>query len=96
MNRYRMRFAPQVWTPSLSPTLVKWLRPFRERMAESLDKFEEDVLRKPTALIKVRRQATVQFGEPVEALGDRKVKNQTTTITTTIEQRVQSMLDEVA
>jgi hypothetical protein len=66
MNRYRMRFAPQVWTPSLSPTLVKWLRPFRERKRQS------------------------------EVLGDRKVKNQTTTITTTIEQRVQSMLDEVA
>ena len=31
MNRYRMRFAPQTWTPSLSPTLVRWLRPFRER-----------------------------------------------------------------
>ena len=35
MNRYRMRFAPQVWTPSLSPTLVKWLRPFRERKRQS-------------------------------------------------------------
>ena len=65
-------------------------------MAETLDKFEEDVLRKPTASIKARRQATVQFGEPVEVVGDRKVKNQTTTIATAIEQRVQSMLDEVA
>lgn len=30
-----MRFAPQVWTPSLSPTLVKWLRPFRERKRQN-------------------------------------------------------------
>ena len=35
MNRYLMRFAPQVWTPSLSPTLVRWLRPFRERKRHS-------------------------------------------------------------
>ncbi|MFK8111819.1 MAG: lysophospholipid acyltransferase family protein, partial [Rubripirellula sp.] len=34
MNRYRMRFAPRVWTPSLSPTLVQWLRPFRDRQRE--------------------------------------------------------------
>ena len=34
MNRYRMRFAPQVWKPSLSPTLVNWLRPFRKRQQQ--------------------------------------------------------------
>ena len=31
MNRYRMRFAPQAWTPKLNPTLVNWLRPLRRR-----------------------------------------------------------------
>ncbi len=71
-------------------------KPTIERMAETLDKFEEDVLQKVTASIKAKRRAIVQFGEPVEVIGDRKVKNQTTDITTTIEQRVQAMLDDVA
>jgi hypothetical protein len=71
-------------------------KPSIERMAETLDKFEEDVLQKVTASIKGERRAIVQFGEPLEVIGDRKVKNQTTDITTTIEQRVQSMLDHVA
>jgi hypothetical protein len=69
-------------------------KPSIERMAETLDKFEEDVLRKPTADIKARRRAKVQFGHPVEVVGDKKVKNQTTTLTTEIENRVQAMLDE--
>lgn len=68
-------------------------KPTIERMAETLDKFEEDVLRKPTASIKALRKATVQFGEGVEVSGDRKVKNQATAITTEVESRVQAMLD---
>ncbi|NND99160.1 MAG: 1-acyl-sn-glycerol-3-phosphate acyltransferase [Pirellulaceae bacterium] len=71
-------------------------KPTIERMAETLDKFEEDVLQKVTASIKGERRAIVQFGEPLQVVGDRKVKNQTTDITSTIEQRVQAMLDEVA
>jgi len=71
-------------------------KPSIERMAETLDKFEEDVLQQATASIKAKRRATVQFGEPVEVVGDRKIKGQTSDITTTIEQRVQAMLDAVA
>ncbi len=69
-------------------------KPTTERMAETLDKFEEDVLRKPSASIKARRSAKVQFGEPIEVIGDRKVKGQTTTLTTQVEQSVQTMLDQ--
>jgi len=69
-------------------------KPTTERMAETLDKFEEDVLRKSTASIKARRRAKVQFGEPVEVIGDRKVKGQTTTLTSQVEQSVQAMLDQ--
>ncbi len=71
-------------------------KPTIERIAETMDKFEEDVLQRATASIRGQRQAIVQFGEPVEVIGDRKVKNQTTDITTTIEQRVQAMLNERA
>ncbi len=71
-------------------------KPTIERMAETLDKFEEDVLQKATASIKAQRRAIVQFGEPLEVASSRKVKNQSTEITTTMEQRVQAMLDAVA
>ncbi len=53
MNRYRMRFAPQVWTPSLSPTLVKWLRSFRRRKQQRdlnlsvVEVFGDDLVRDP-------------------------------------------------
>ena len=68
--------------------------PSIDRMAETIDKFEEDVLQKTTADIKAERRVKVSFGEPVEVSSDRKVKSQTTTITATIEQRVQEMLDQ--
>ncbi len=68
--------------------------PTIDRMAETIDKFEEDVLQKTTAEIKAERRVKVSFGEPIEVSSDRKVKAQTTTITTAIEQRVQQMLDQ--
>lgn len=68
-------------------------KPSIERMAETLDKFEEDVLRHPTALVKAQRSAKVQFGEPIEVIGDKKVRGQTTTLTTKVEEAVQGMLD---
>lgn len=67
--------------------------PSIDRMAETIDKFEEDVLQKTTADIKAERRVKVSFGEPVEVSSDRKVKSQATAITATIEQRVQQMLD---
>ncbi len=67
-------------------------KPSIERMAETIDKFEEDVLQKFTASIKARREASVRFGEAVEVIGDKKIKGQTSTITTEIENRVQVML----
>ncbi|MGB0599913.1 MAG: lysophospholipid acyltransferase family protein [Rubripirellula sp.] len=71
-------------------------KPSIERMAETLDKFEEDVLRQSTATVKARRSARVVFGEPIEVVGDKKVKGQTAALTTQIEYAVQKMLDEDA
>lgn len=68
-------------------------KPSIERMAETLDKFEEDVLNRPTASIKAQRRAKVMFGEPIEVIGDRKVKGQTASLTRQVEDSVQSMLD---
>ena len=69
-------------------------KPTIERLAETLDKFEEDVLQRDTATIKAKRSAKVQFGEPVEVVGDKKVKGQTTSLTTAVESRVQAMFDQ--
>lgn len=71
-------------------------KPTIERMAETLDKFEEDVLRRPTATIKAQRSAKVSFGEPIEVIGDRKAKGQTATLTQKVEESVQTMLDKAA
>ncbi len=70
-------------------------KPSIERLAETLDKFEEDVLRHPTASIKAQRNARVMFGEPIEVVGDRKVKGLSANITQQVEESVQAMLDRV-
>ncbi len=67
--------------------------PSIERLAETIDKFEEDVLDRVTASIKAERSASIRFGEAVEVVGDKKIPGQTATITSEIERRVQAMLD---
>ncbi len=69
-------------------------KPSIERMAETLDKFEEDVLRKPTASIKAMRSAKVTFGQPIEVVADRKAKGLTAKLTQQVEEAVQAMLDQ--
>ncbi len=69
-------------------------KPSIDRLAETMDKFEEDVLQRPTASIKALRRAKVQFAPAIEVVGDRKVKDQTTTLTQRVEDAVQTMLDQ--
>lgn len=69
-------------------------KPSVERMAETIDKFEEDVLQHPTATIRAKRSAIVEFGAPIEVSSDRKAKGQTAKLTQAIEESVQSMLDQ--
>ncbi len=68
-------------------------KPTVERMAETLDKFEEDILGVSTATIRGVRKATVTFGEPIPVSADRN-KGAAATLTRTLEERVQAMLDE--
>lgn len=70
-------------------------KPSIERMAETIDKFEEDVLRRPTASIRATRSVHVRFGEPIEVSGDRKAKGQASALTAKVEQAVQTMLDQM-
>ncbi len=68
-------------------------RPTIERMAETIDKFEEDFLGEPTARVRGERRGSVTFGQPivVHSAGDRRAIR---TLTQTLERRVQSLLDD--
>ncbi len=68
-------------------------RPTIERIAETLDKFEEDVLRVKTATIRGARRAAVTFAEPIRVAADRG-KDAAAGLTRLLEERVQAMLAE--
>jgi hypothetical protein len=68
-------------------------RPSIERIAETLDKFEEDVLGASTATVRGARKAIVTFGEPVPVAAARD-KKAAAVLTTLLEERVQRLLDE--
>jgi 1-acyl-sn-glycerol-3-phosphate acyltransferase len=70
-------------------------RPTIERMAETLDKFEEDVLGVFSASIRGRRRAVVSFGEPIPVEGQRKDKGEIPNLTRALESAVQSQLDRI-
>jgi len=69
-------------------------RPSIDRLAETLDKFEEDILERPTATVRARRRAVVVLGEPIVVPKEKK-RNMASELTRTIETRVQSLLDSV-
>ncbi len=69
--------------------------PTVERMAETLDKFEEDILHAPTATIRGSRKATVAFGESIPAKLASGKKLSVAALTEKLEQGVQSLLDEM-
>ncbi len=69
--------------------------PTIERMAETLDKFEEDVLDVYSASIRGRRRATIVFGAPIEVPRERKGKAVAAELTRSMEQGVQKLLDSI-
>ena len=69
--------------------------PSVERMAETLDKFEEDALRAPTAKIRGARRAVVSLGEPIQVPRSRDRKKAAHTLTEILEHRVQMLLDDI-
>jgi 1-acyl-sn-glycerol-3-phosphate acyltransferase len=70
-------------------------RPTIERIAETLDKFEEDVLRSDYPGIRGTRRAVVRFGEPVPVPKEREGKGAVEKWTDLVESRVQGLLDEI-
>jgi hypothetical protein len=67
-------------------------RPSIERLAEILDKFEEDILGAPTASIHGKRRATICFGEPVPVPKERGNRREIRRLTETLEQQVWALL----
>jgi 1-acyl-sn-glycerol-3-phosphate acyltransferase len=68
--------------------------PSIDRLAETLDKFEEDILDLPTATVRAHRRATVVLGEAVPVPKEKK-RNAAAELTRTLERRVQQLLDSV-
>jgi 1-acyl-sn-glycerol-3-phosphate acyltransferase len=69
-------------------------KPSVERIAETLDKLEEDVLGRKTARIRGARKATVVFGEPIRVEGERGKRVGAAVLTRVLEERVQALLDD--
>ncbi len=70
-------------------------QPTIERIAETLDKFEEDVLRADFPGIHGRRRAVVRFGEPIPVPKEREARDAVEKWTDLVESRVQGLLDEI-
>ena len=68
-------------------------KPNIERLAETLDKFEEDVLGKYSATIRTARKVTIQLGEPIAVEGGRRRKGAAREMIDRLETTVQEMLD---
>ena len=69
-------------------------QPSVERIAETLDKMEEDVLGFRTARIRGARKATVVFGPPISVEAERGTKKEAAVLTRLLEERVQALLDD--
>ena len=70
-------------------------RPSVERLAETLDKFEEDLLRTSYPSVRGSRRVVVRFGEPIPLARERQKKDAVATLTETLQDKVQALLDEL-
>lgn len=66
-----------------------------ERVAEIIDKLEEDVLELPTASLKGDRRAIIAFGKPIEVTLQKRKRDEAPLLTQTLENAVQAVLDEI-
>ncbi len=70
-------------------------KPSLERIAETLDKFEEDVLKADYPGIRGERNVIVRFGEPIEVPRERGSRDAIAQWTDQLEGRVQNLLHEI-
>ena len=69
--------------------------PSIERLAETLDKFEEDVLNRDVPSVHGKRCVEVSFGAPIEVLA-RSGRNAVRDLTNTIQSDVQQLVDQIS
>jgi hypothetical protein len=67
-----------------------------ERIAETLDKFEEDILEKSLPAVRGTRQVAVRFGEPMVMPREKQKKDAVTQMTLTLQGKVQALLDQMS
>ena len=70
-------------------------KPTIERIAETLDKFEEDILNADYPGIRGERHVVLRFGEPLEVPAQRESRNAVGEWTDRLEGRVQGLLDDI-
>ena len=68
--------------------------PTVERLAETLDKFEEDVLQRDYPSVRGRRRASIRFVEPIPVNAQGK-RDQVAELTRLMQDGVQGLLDEL-
>lgn len=66
-----------------------------ERVAEIIDKLEEDVLGLPTASLKGDRRAIIAFGQPIEVKLQRHKRDEVPVLTETLANAVRATLEEI-
>lgn len=71
------------------------IHPSVERIAETLDKFEEDVFKMPYPTNRGARRAIVRFGEPISVSTDKSAQPSAIDLTKQMESRVQGLLDQI-
>ena len=69
--------------------------PTIERLAETLDKFEEDILGVELPSVRGRRRVEVHFGEPIPVGGGEDRRGGTQQLTQTMQDRVQGILNQL-
>ena len=70
--------------------------PSLERLAETVDKLEEDVLGAEYPSIKGRRKVSIMFDEPIDVVANGNRRGDIQSLTTQMQSRVQAMVDQLA
>lgn len=69
--------------------------PSIERMAETVDKFEEDILARDLPSVRGRREAVVRFGEPILVSSENVGRGKAAELTAQLHADVQGLIDQL-
>jgi 1-acyl-sn-glycerol-3-phosphate acyltransferase len=70
-------------------------KPSIERIAETIDKFEEDMLESEYPGIRGSRRVIIRFGEPIPVAPERNHRHQSSALSLQLQQAVQRLLDDI-